>query len=107
MDCSLETVSPVIRRIVAEGSADEVNAALEDALRELGAEHEEPGYRKGHVPPELLKTRLKDQIAAKAGGKLADRGGLPGPYPNGDSFLWAVLLLRAERRPRTDRFISL
>ena len=43
MDCSLETVSPVIRRIVAEGSADEVNAALEDALRELGAEHEEPG----------------------------------------------------------------
>ncbi len=73
MDCSLETVSPVIRRIVAEGSADEVNAALEDALRELGAEHEEPGYRKGHVPPELLKTRLKDQIAAKAGGKLADR----------------------------------
>ena len=69
MDCTLETLSPVLRRIEAVFSASEVDAAL----REQGAEHQKSGCRKGHPSAVLPKTHLNDLTAARVAGSLADQ----------------------------------
>ena len=56
---SIEVVSPVSRKISVTVPAEEVNAALNAAAREVGASVTLPGFRKGKAPVSVIEKRLQ------------------------------------------------
>jgi trigger factor len=48
--------------IKVEVSTDKFDEAIKDAYKEIGTKVKIPGFRKGKIPPEIIKTRLGDEV---------------------------------------------
>lgn len=70
---SIEVVSPVARKISVTVPAEEVNAALNAAAREVGASITLPGFRKGKAPASVIEKRFAGEVISRATETLVER----------------------------------
>ena len=70
---SIEVVSPVSRKISVTVPAEEVNAALSAAAREVGASVTLPGFRKGKAPVSVIEKRFAGEVLSRASETLVER----------------------------------
>lgn len=70
---SIEVVSPVSRKISVTVPAEEVNAALNAAAREVGAAVTLPGFRKGKAPVSVIEKRFAGEVISRATETLVER----------------------------------
>ena len=70
---SIEVVSPVSRKISVTVPAEEVNAALNAAAREVGASVMLPGFRKGKAPVSVIEKRFAGEVLSRASETLVER----------------------------------
>ena len=70
---SIEVVSPVSRKISVTVPAEEVNAALHAAAREVGASVTLPGFRKGKAPVSVIEKRFAGEVLSRASETLVER----------------------------------
>ena len=70
---SIEVVSPVSRKISVTVPAEEVNAALSAAAREVGASVTLPGFRKGKAPASVIEKRFAGEVISCATETLVER----------------------------------
>lgn len=70
---SIEVVSPVSRKISVTVPAEEVNAALNAAAREIGASVTLPGFRKGKAPASVIEKRFAGEVISRATETLVER----------------------------------
>ena len=70
---SIEVVSPVSRKISVTVPAEEVNAALTAAAREVGASVTLPGFRKGKAPVSVIEKRFAGEVISRATENLVER----------------------------------
>ena len=70
---SIEVVSPVSRKISVTVPAEEVNAALTAAAREVGASVTLPGFRKGKAPVSVIEKRFAGEVLSRASETLVER----------------------------------
>ncbi|WP_295636369.1 trigger factor [uncultured Mailhella sp.] len=70
---SIEVVSPVSRKISVTVPAEEVNAALSAAAREVGASVTLPGFRKGKAPASVIEKRFAGEVISRATETLVER----------------------------------
>ncbi len=70
---SIEVVSPVSRKISVTVPAEEVNAALNAAAREVGASVTLPGFRKGKAPVSVIEKRFAGEVVSRATETLVER----------------------------------
>ena len=70
---SIEVVSPVSRKISVTVPAEEVNAALNAAAREVGASVTLPGFRKGKAPVSVIEKRFAGEVISRATESLVER----------------------------------
>lgn len=73
MSHSVEILSPVSRKISVTVPAEEVNAALNAAAREIGASIALPGFRKGKAPISVIEKRFGGDITSRAAEALVER----------------------------------
>src|SRR2546430_5389481 len=66
MKTSLTRDSASKVRVQVEATSDEVEPAVERAVRSLSNEVKVPGFRKGHVPRKVLETRLGSDALREA-----------------------------------------
>ena len=62
MSHSIEVVSELSRKISVTVPAEDVNAALNAAAREVGASLTVPGFRKGKAPVSVIEKRLPEEV---------------------------------------------
>ena len=70
---SIEVVSPVSRKISVTVPAEEVNAALNAAAREVGVSVTLPGFRKGKAPVSVIEKRFAGEVLSRASETLVER----------------------------------
>ncbi len=70
---SIEVLSPVSRKISVTVPAEEVNAALNAAAREVGASVTLPGFRKGKAPASVIEKRFAGEVISRATETLVER----------------------------------
>ena len=70
---SIEVVSPVSRKISVTVPAEEVNAALNAAAREVGASVTLPGFRRGKAPVSVIEKRFAGEVISRATENLVER----------------------------------
>ena len=70
---SIEVVSPVSRKISVTVPAEEVNAALNAAAREVGVSVTLPGFRKGKAPASVIEKRFAGEVISRATETLVER----------------------------------
>ena len=73
MKSSIETVSPVERKIHVEIEPERVQAELDQAYRTLGRQVKIEGFRPGKVPRHILERRFKAQVEADVAQALVER----------------------------------
>ncbi len=73
MSHSIEVVSELSRKISVVVPAEEVNAALNAAAREVGASLTIPGFRKGKAPASVVEKRLPEEVYGRATEVLVER----------------------------------
>ena len=73
MSHSIEVVSPVSRKIIVSVPAEEVNAALSAAAKEVGAGVTLPGFRKGKAPASVIEKRLTAEVYSRASESLVNK----------------------------------
>ena len=73
MSHSIEVVSELSRKISVTVPAEDVNAALNAAARELGASLTVPGFRKGKAPVSVIEKRLPEEVTGRATEVLVER----------------------------------
>jgi len=73
MKSSVETVSPVERKIHVEIEPERVLAELDQAYRTLGRQVKIEGFRPGKVPRRILERRYKAQVEADVAQALVER----------------------------------
>jgi trigger factor len=66
MKTSLSRDSASKVRVQIEATSDEVEPAIERAVKSLGNQVKIPGFRKGHVPRKVLETRLGEGALREA-----------------------------------------
>src|SRR5439155_16815469 len=66
MKTSLTRDSASKVRVQVEASSDEVEPAVERAVRSLSNQVKIPGFRKGHVPRKVLETRIGSHALREA-----------------------------------------
>ena len=69
---SIEVLSPVSRKISVTVPAEEVNAALNAAAREVGASVTLPGVRKGKAPASVIEKRFAGEVISRATETLVE-----------------------------------
>ena len=62
MKTEVVDVSPTRKELKIEIGADEVRAELEQVSRRYAAQANVPGFRKGHTPVSVVRTRFKNEI---------------------------------------------
>jgi trigger factor len=62
MKTEIVDVSPTRKELKIEIGADEVRAELEQVSRRYAAQASVPGFRKGHTPVSVVRTRFKNEI---------------------------------------------
>ena len=70
---SIEVLSPVSRKISVTVPAEEVNAALNAAAREVGASVTLPGFRKGKAPASVIEKRFAREVISRATETLVEQ----------------------------------
>ena len=70
---TIEVVSPVARKISVTVPAEEVNAALNSAARDVGASVTLPGFRKGKAPAYVIEKRFAGEVISRATETLVER----------------------------------
>ncbi|MBQ9105984.1 MAG: hypothetical protein IJY48_07680, partial [Mailhella sp.] len=73
MSHSIEVVSELSRKISVVVPAEEVNAALNAAAREVGTSLTIPGFRKGKAPVSVIEKRLPEEVYGRATEVLVER----------------------------------
>jgi trigger factor len=73
MKSSVETVSPVERKIHVEIEPERVLKELDAAYRNLGTKVKVEGFRAGKVPRHVLERRYKAQVEADVAQNLVER----------------------------------
>ena len=73
MSHSIEVVSALTRKISVTVPAEEVNAALNAAAREVGASVALPGFRKGKAPASVIEKRFPEEVIGRATETLVER----------------------------------
>lgn len=73
MSHSIEVVSELSRKVSVVVPAEEVNAALNAAAREVGASLTIPGFRKGKAPVSVIEKRLPEEVYGRATEVLVER----------------------------------
>ena len=69
MSHSIEVVSELNRKVSVVISAEEVNAGLTAAAKEVGASVSIPGFRKGKVPASVIEKRFSQSYYFRRLGK--------------------------------------
>lgn len=72
MEHSIEVVSPVQRKISVTVPAAGVNAVIDSAIRNYGANLTLDGFRKGKVPARVIEKRFPEEIIARATDSLVN-----------------------------------
>jgi trigger factor len=62
MKTEIVDVSPTRKELKIEIGADEVRAELDEVSRRYAAQANVPGFRKGHTPVSVVRTRFKNEI---------------------------------------------
>ncbi len=70
MQVNIEELSSVERKLSFTIDADKIDAALNEAYRNLGKQVRMPGFRPGKVPRRLLEQRFGKHIGGEVGGNL-------------------------------------
>ncbi len=73
MSHNIEVLSPVSRKISVVVPAEEVNAVLSAAAREIGATVTLPGFRKGKAPASVIEKRFGGEVVSRATETLVER----------------------------------
>ncbi|WP_298067503.1 trigger factor [uncultured Mailhella sp.] len=73
MSHTVEVLSPVSRKISVTVPAEEVNAALDAAARQIGASVSLPGFRKGKAPIAAIEKRFAGDVTSRAMETLVER----------------------------------
>lgn len=74
MQTSTEFVSPVSLRLVADFTAEETQAAFDDAYKTVARQTIIPGFRPGKAPKNLILRKIGKDVRAYAGEILVSRG---------------------------------
>lgn len=72
MEHSIEVVSPVQRKISVTVPAAGVNAIIDSAIRNFGANLSIDGFRKGKVPAKVIEKRFPEEIISRATDSLVN-----------------------------------
>ena len=70
MQVNIEELSAVERKLSFTIDATKIDAALNEAYRNLGKQVRMPGFRPGKVPRKLLEQRFGKHIGGEVGGQL-------------------------------------
>jgi trigger factor len=70
MSVQVDQISPYQKRLQFTVPGVEVRKKLDDAFRNLGNRVQIPGFRKGHVPRNLLEARWGKQLRAEVASEL-------------------------------------
>lgn len=70
MKVAVETLDLCTKKLIIEVPEEEVNKQYQRVLGELKKDVVMPGFRKGRIPYDLLKTRFKKQIEGEVKAKL-------------------------------------
>lgn len=70
MQVDIEELSTVERKLSFTIEAEKIDAALNEAYRNLGKQVNMPGFRAGKVPRRLLEQRFGKHIGGEVGGQL-------------------------------------
>lgn len=73
MSHSIEVVSELNRKVSVVISAEEVNAGLTAAAKEVGASVSLPGFRKGKVPASVIEKRFPGEVMGRATELLVEQ----------------------------------
>lgn len=73
MKLDVENLGATKRRLKVEIPHEEVDAALENAYKELNKGVKVPGFRPGHVPRGILEKRYGESVEAEVAEKLVPR----------------------------------
>ena len=73
MSHSIEVVSELNRKVSVVISAEEVNAGLTAAAKEVGASVSIPGFRKGKVPASVIEKRFPGEVMGRATEVLVEQ----------------------------------
>ena len=72
MKISIETLSPVEKKIVFEIPSDQVQAGLEKVYRTYQNQVRLKGFRAGRVPRPVLERHFGEQVAAEVSSSLVE-----------------------------------
>jgi len=67
---AVETIDPCKKKLVIEVPEEDVNKQYRATVNELKKEATMPGFRKGRIPYNLLRTRFKKQIEGEVKARL-------------------------------------
>ena len=73
MKTEVVDVSPTRKELKIEIGADEVRAELDEVSRRYAAQANVPGFRKGHTPVSVVRTRFRKEIAGDVVQNLIPR----------------------------------
>ena len=73
MKTEVVDVSPTRKELKIEIGADEVRAELEQVSRRYAAQANVPGFRKGHTPVSVVRTRFRNEIRGDVVQNLVPR----------------------------------
>ncbi|HEY9281965.1 MAG TPA: trigger factor [Pyrinomonadaceae bacterium] len=73
MKTEIVDVSPTRKELKIEIGADEVRAEVDEVSRRYAAQANVPGFRKGHTPVSVVRTRFKKEIAGDVVQNLVPR----------------------------------
>ena len=58
MKTTVENLAKTKVKLTVEVSAEELQPAMDKAYKEVGQQVNVPGFRKGHVPPQIIDRRI-------------------------------------------------
>ena len=95
----LKETEPCTRKMEAKYSADLVDAAFKDAVKEAGKYAQLPGFRKGKAPASLILSKYKDYIIDDV-TKLLQQSAFAKLSENKDLDIVSYGQLKADEKPQ-------
>ena len=79
MKSTVETLSPTRVKLAIEVPFDELKPSLQKAYREIGAQVQVPGFRRGKIPVAVIDQRVGRRAVAAVDGRRRGTGAPAAP----------------------------
>jgi len=73
MKISVEDIAPGKKKLSIEVSSEEVSAMLKESYKTIGEEARVEGFRKGKIPPSVLRQKFGKHVMGDAGSRLVEK----------------------------------